>query len=217
MKHAPRRGRALTVEQLYELASWFPEHLSRLVLLAGQIGARQSFWFSLTDDMLDLDGGTMPIPAELAKNKREHRVYLTAMEVALLREQLMARAPERALRLSELRRVGQWNRARFRDRVWLKSVAAAARTSGQQTGRETSVFDGFTFHWLRHTAGSLMALAGSIRRSRRSGWDTRTAGRCFCGRTGICTRARSAFRRRDSKRSSGRAWTGRGQSPLGKP
>jgi len=64
VKHAPRRGRALTVEQLYELASWFPEHVSRLVLVAGQVGARQSFWFSLTDDMLDLENGTMPIPAE---------------------------------------------------------------------------------------------------------------------------------------------------------
>ena len=26
-RHAPRRGRALTVDGLYELASWFPEHV----------------------------------------------------------------------------------------------------------------------------------------------------------------------------------------------
>lgn len=32
VKHAPRRGRALTVDQLHDLASWFPEHVSRLVL-----------------------------------------------------------------------------------------------------------------------------------------------------------------------------------------
>jgi hypothetical protein len=37
-------------------------------LIAGQVGARQLFWFNLTDDMLDLDGGTMPIPAELASS-----------------------------------------------------------------------------------------------------------------------------------------------------
>ena len=67
VKHAPRRGRALTVEQLYELASWFPEHSSRLVLLAGQVGARQAFWFELTDEMLDLENGTMPIPANLRR------------------------------------------------------------------------------------------------------------------------------------------------------
>ena len=78
VKHSARRGRALTVEQLYELASWFPEHTSRLVFVAGQVGARQAFWFSLTDEMLDLENGTMPIPAELAKNRREHRVYLTS-------------------------------------------------------------------------------------------------------------------------------------------
>ena len=50
--------------------------------------------------MLDLDGGTMPIPAELAKNRREHRVYLTSVEVALLREQLLARSRDEA-RLSD--------------------------------------------------------------------------------------------------------------------
>lgn len=48
VKHRPRRGRALTVSQLYELAPWFPEHVSRLVLVAGQVGARQNVWFNLT-------------------------------------------------------------------------------------------------------------------------------------------------------------------------
>ncbi len=159
VKHAPRRGRALTVEDLYELASWFPEHSSRLVLLAGQVGARQSFWFNLTDDLLDLENGTMPIPAELAKNKREHRVYLTSVEVALFREQLMARAPGTRL-VFPTPEGGQWDRSRFRDRLWLKSVAAAAKNDRNESERDASVFDGFNFHWLRHTAGSLMAVAG---------------------------------------------------------
>src|SRR5205814_10642080 len=88
VKHAPRRGRALSVEELYELASWFPEHTSRLVLVAGQVGARQAFWFNLTDEMLDLENGTMPIPAELSKNRREHLIHLTSLEVSLLRQQL---------------------------------------------------------------------------------------------------------------------------------
>jgi hypothetical protein len=30
----------------------------------------------------------------------------------------------------------------------------------EASGRGSSVFDGFDFHWLRHTAGSLMAVAG---------------------------------------------------------
>ena len=159
VKHSPRRGRALTVDQLYELSSWFPEHVSRLVLVAGQVGARQAFWFSLTDDMLDLENGTMPIPAELSKNKRDHRVYLTDLEVGLLREQLMARAPGTPLVFPTIEG-GEWNRSRFRDRVWAKSVAAAAKHDRVESGRDSSVFDGFNFHWLRHTAGSLMAVAG---------------------------------------------------------
>ena len=157
--HAPRRGRALTVAQLYELGSWFPEHSARLVLLAGQVGARQSFWFGLTDDMLDLDGGTMAVPAELAKNKREHRVYLTSMEVGLLREQLLARAPRTNL-VFPTPEGGSWNRFRFGDRVWRKSIAGAAGHERDANDGRPSVFEGFTFHWLRHTAGSLMAAAG---------------------------------------------------------
>jgi integrase len=159
VKHTPRRGRALDVEQLYELASWFPEHVSRLVLVAGQVGARQAFWFNLTDDMLDLDEGTMPIPAELSKNKRDHRVYLTSFEVALLREQLLARAPGTPLVFPKAN-AEQWNRSRFGEQVWRPSIKAAAKADRERNGRPPSAFDGFTFHMLRHTAGSLMALAG---------------------------------------------------------
>jgi hypothetical protein len=39
IKHVPREGRALTVEQLYDLASWTAEHSKRLVLLAGMMGS----------------------------------------------------------------------------------------------------------------------------------------------------------------------------------
>jgi integrase len=159
VKHLPRRGRALDVEELYELASWFPEQTSRLVLLAGQVGARQSFWFNLTDDMLDLGNGSMPIPAELSKNRRDHRVYLTKLEASLLREQLLARPAGTSLVFPNPR--GEvWDRRRFREQVWLRSVKAAAENDRKQSGRPTSVFDGLTFHLLRHTAGSLMALAG---------------------------------------------------------
>src|SRR5215208_3303260 len=84
IRHEPRRGRALTVGELYGFASWFPEYVWRLVLIAGQVGARQNVWFNLTDDMLDLRRGTMAIPSMLAKNRRDHLVYLTSVEVTLL-------------------------------------------------------------------------------------------------------------------------------------
>ena len=93
VRHQPREGRALTVGQLYELASWCPPYVSRMVLLAGQMGCRQRVWFSITDEMLDLDAGTLTTPSSLAKNRREHRIYLTDGEVELLREQLEIRPP----------------------------------------------------------------------------------------------------------------------------
>ncbi len=158
IRHVARRGRALDVEELYELASWFPEHMSRLVLLAGQVGARQSVWFQLTDDLLDLSAGTMTIPAALAKNRREHRVYLTPTEVTLLREQLLARTV--GTRLVFPTPAGkQWDRSRFGE-AWRQRVKLCAEHDWRQKGVDSSVFDGFNFHLLRHTAGSLMALAG---------------------------------------------------------
>lgn len=119
------------------------------MLLAGQVGARQSFWFGLTDGMLDLDAGTMAIPGELATNKREHRVHLTSVEVSLFREQLLARAPGTNL-VFPTPEGGSWNRWRFGDRVWRKSVAAAADHDREESNRPESVFDGFNFHLLRH-------------------------------------------------------------------
>jgi integrase len=143
--------RALTVSELYELAARLPEHVKRLVLLAGQVGARQNVWFNLTNDLLDLRTRTLTVPAELAKNRREHRVFLTDVEANLLREQLRVRANGTRLLFPTV--TGKaWTRSGFRERVWLAAIHHAA----QQNER----FDGFRFHWPRHTAGSLMAAFG---------------------------------------------------------
>ena len=159
VRHRPRRGRALTVTELYELASWFPEHTSRMVLIAGQVGSRQNVWFNLTEEMLDLKAGTMTIPASLAKSRREHRVYLTELEVGLFKAQLLARAAGTKLIFPTPEGNG-WTANRFRDRVWLRSVGAAIKNDPAKRDDGSSVFDGFTFHMLKHTAASLMALAG---------------------------------------------------------
>ena len=151
IRHQPRRGRALTVSELCEFASWFPEYASRLVVVAGLVGARQNVWFNLTDDLLDLKAGTLTVPAELAKNRKDHRVYLSSVEAGLLREQLLARAP--GTRLVFPTPTGlQWTRSGFRERVWVPAVKLATTNN--------SHFAGFTFHLLRHTAGSLMASFG---------------------------------------------------------
>lgn len=156
VKHTAREGRALTVEQLYELASWFPECAKRLVLLAGMVGARQRVWFEMTDELLDLANGTLSIPSWLSKNRKPHQVFLTALEVQLFREQLMART-RRASLVFPTPTGRQWTESGFRERVWSKAVAAAV---ANDPAGERSIFKGFNFHLLRHTACSLMATAG---------------------------------------------------------
>jgi integrase len=158
VKHVARAGRALSVMQLYELASWIPEHSKRLVLLAGMVGARQRVWFEMTDDLLDLRNGTLSIPAWLAKNGREHQIYLTPLETTLFREQLMVRAAGTPL-VFPTPTGKQWTESGFRERVWQKAVKAAIANEKRPDGRP-SVFEDFNFHLLRHTACSLMALAG---------------------------------------------------------
>jgi integrase len=158
IRHRPRVGQALTVEQLYELASWFPEHSKRLALLAGMIGARQRVWFEMTDDLLDLRNGTLRIPSWLTKNGREHQIYLTDLEAKLLREQLLVRAAGTGL-VFPTATGRQWTATHFRERVWEKAVQAAI-ANDERAGGAPSVFESFTFHLLRHTACSLMASAG---------------------------------------------------------
>jgi integrase len=159
VKHKPRRGKALTATQLHEFASWFPESVSRMILLAGMVGPRQKVWFHLTDDLLDLRAGTMTIPAGLAKSGREHCIYLNDLEVQLFREQLLLRTPGTAL-VFPTPEGKMWTANRFRDRLWLRAVEAAAKNDPERRPDGLSVCEGFTFHMLRHTAGSLMALAG---------------------------------------------------------
>lgn len=158
VKHAAREGWALSAEELYELASWVPEHSKRLVLLAGMVGQRERVWFEMTDDQLDLKTATLSVPAAQSKNKRPHQLYLTGIELKLFREQLLIRAP--GTRLVFPTPTGkQWTESSFRQRVWEKTIAAAVKNDERADGRR-SVFEGFTFHLLRHTAGSLMARAG---------------------------------------------------------
>jgi integrase len=125
--------------------------VKRLVLVAGQVGQRQKFWFNLTDDLLDLRGRTLLVPAELAKNRREHRVFLTDVEAKLLREQLLVRPNGTPLVFPTITGK-QWTRSGFRERVWVPAVRDATANNPR--------FAGFTFHLLRHTAGSLMASLG---------------------------------------------------------
>jgi hypothetical protein len=91
-------------------------YLAFSAVLAGQVGARQHLWFRLTDDMLDLEGGSLQITGDLAKNRGEHRIFLTPIEVALFREQLIARARDTSLVFATVTGK-EWTRSGFRGRV----------------------------------------------------------------------------------------------------
>jgi integrase len=116
-------------------------------------------WFNLTGEMVDLKAATITIPAMLAKRRREHRIYLTELEASLLREQLLARAPGTSLVFPTVEGK-KWTANRFRDRVWLCAVDAAIKNDPKKRDDTPSIYEGFTFHLLRHTAASLMAHAG---------------------------------------------------------
>jgi integrase len=85
-------------------------------------------------------------------------VHLTPVEVSLFREQLLARAPGTRLVFPTV--TGKrWTRSGFRERAWLPALDAAELDAIEHQ-RDHDTFTSFTFHLLRHTAGSLMALAG---------------------------------------------------------
>lgn len=177
IKHAPRRGRALTVDELYELASWFPEHASRLILLAGQIGARQSVWFGLTEDMLDLKAGIMEIPGDFSKNRRDHRVYMTFVEVSLFVSSCWRGRPTRVF----CSRTEPANSG--------TGVASASRFGRSRSRQQRSTTASARAAARRSTTGSRSICCatrqahswpspGSIPRLPASGSVTRTAARC---------------------------------------
>lgn len=142
-----REGVALTLDQLDELQSWMPEHIKRIVPLTGTVGWRFNEALSLEDKHLDLDQATCLIPTRLNKAGRPKTIHLAAVEVQLLREQLLARAAGTSF-VFATRRGRRYGPSSFRDHVWWPAL--------EQMGLKGE----FTFHMLRHTAISLSALAG---------------------------------------------------------
>ncbi len=160
IRHTAREGVALTPEQLDELASWFPEYLQRLPLLAGSVGARLSEWLNLRAAQLELDAEPTPIMRVAArspgaKSRRHKAIPLTPREAQLLREQLLVRAAGSTLVFP--RRYGtRFNPENFRWDYFYRATIAAGLGSRDEQGH----YSGLTFHDLRHTAISMQARAG---------------------------------------------------------
>jgi hypothetical protein len=88
-----RRRTILRPDELELLVESTPVYRREVVDVAGTTGARLREWTTLTDDRLDLDAGTMFVPAELTKEGRDKTIPLLPAEVRKLRRQLVARAP----------------------------------------------------------------------------------------------------------------------------
>ena len=205
--YRPRRGRGLSVPELYELASWFPEHARRLVLVAGQVGARQNVWFNLTDDLLDLRNQTLTVPAELSKNKRDTRFSLRTWKHRSFGSScsfvLLARGSSSPSRLAssgvEAVSASACGCAQFEKRP--------RRTGGSTVSRSTCSVTRRILPWPR---------SGWTRRPRRQPTGTRTEGRSSCARTGTSTRVSGGARHSPSVPVCRPCWTRSGQTSDGK-
>lgn len=165
-----RTRRALSVDELELLAGHAPEYASRMILLLGTTGLRIGESFTLTDDRLELHRGTDGEPAwgsalvtaELAKERLPKQVALDAEDVALMREQLLARAP--GTRLVFPTKTGRpWSRSQFHKLVWTKAIRRAGDAWRLEHEAASTPFCDLTPHDLRSTAATLMRAAGFSR------------------------------------------------------
>lgn len=152
-------GVALDLDRLYELASFLPERIKRVVPFVGTVGLRFTEAMTLTDDRVDLDQGEILIPRELNKSRKPKPIPLARFEVQLLREQLLVRPASSRFVFATLKG-GRYSESGFRS-VWTPALVGAglAHEATNEHGERVIVAD-FRFHWLRHTAISLMARAG---------------------------------------------------------
>ncbi|MGH3006551.1 MAG: tyrosine-type recombinase/integrase [Gaiellaceae bacterium] len=155
----PQEGIALEYRELLGLASWLPERVKRIVPFCGTVGLRFTEAVTLTEDRVDLEAGTIFIPARINKSRRPKPIPLARIEVQLLREQLLARPPGTRI-VFATEKGGVYSHSGFQS-IWLPALLAAGLAHEEtKDGRRKIVVADFRFHWLRHTAISLMARAG---------------------------------------------------------
>jgi integrase len=154
-----REGVALEYSELLGLASWLPERIKRIVPFCGTVGLRFTEAVTLTDDRTDLEAGTIFIPGRINKSRRPKPISLAHIEVQLLREQLLAR-PTGTRLVFPNEKGGTYSKSGFRS-IWLPALLAAGLAHEEMSAKgRTIIVADFRFHWLRHTAISLMARAG---------------------------------------------------------
>jgi integrase len=151
-RYEPREPHPLTLEQLKDLTSFVREEpIRRIVMVAGLTGMREGELLDLLDSDLCLRGcsekGVPHLHVRKGKTKTAKRlVYLSDDLVAILRDQLMARTHTKERYVFAAPEGGRLNANNFMHRHF--------RPARRALGIPASMHD------LRHTAISLMALAG---------------------------------------------------------
>jgi integrase len=159
VRHEAAEGVALELSQLHEIASTMPERIKRLVPFCGTVGLRFTEAVTLTDDRVDLAAGEILIARDLNKGRRAKSIPLARFETQLLREQLLAR-PTGTRLVFPTERGTVYTKSGYRS-IWLPALLAAGLAHEETNAAgQTIVVADFRFHWLRHTAISLMARAG---------------------------------------------------------
>lgn len=164
-----REGIALEVEDLQWLGSCFPPYLAHFPEIVGAIGLRIGEALTLTEDRIDLERGSLFVPARLTKEGRDKSIELAPFERELIRGQLEGR-PRGAWALFP-RATGfhwdgpptLWSPSYFREKVWRPAREWASRELREIQGLpewEPTRFDLIVPHDLRHTAISSMAAGG---------------------------------------------------------
>jgi site-specific recombinase XerD len=127
------------------------------VLVAGMTGMREAELLDLDDRQLNLDQERLLV--QRGKTQAARRTVLLVPEaVALLREQLLERATDTRLVFPTVNGY-RWSASNFMGREFRPAAVAAGLATWADPEAQTG-YEGVTFHDLRHTAISLMALAG---------------------------------------------------------
>jgi integrase len=161
-KAEEREPRFLTWAEVEELRSWVPEYVARVIPVAVLTMLRRGEVFSLRDADVDLETGSIAVFAQRQDGQRvatktragRRRVDIGPQGVRLLREQQLARAPNRDGYLFPTRVGTPFDADNFMSRVF----KPAARAAG---------IPELTFHDLRHTGASLMIAARLPREGHR--------------------------------------------------
>ena len=141
-KHETREAHILTMDEVWEVASWLPEAVRRIVPVAALTGLRGGELFALRESDLFLAEKYVQVQSGKTRAARR-RVHIGDEAVGTLREQLLARPPGPFVFQRDHR---GWDKGSF-GFLWRPAVKAAG-------------LEGVVFHDLRKTYSRLLVMAG---------------------------------------------------------